>query len=79
MAKFQKGQISEISAIWPRFKLVGLKNFSWPFFGLILSRLALENVFGLLTLFGLFYAVIGSFEGKYCYSIFFGKTFANCL
>jgi len=45
----------QISEIWPRFKLVGLKKCSWPF-GLISSWLALRNSFGLLALVWLFYA-----------------------
>jgi len=45
-----------------------------PFFDLILSRLALKNVFGLLAP---FYAGIGSYEGKYCYSIFLATHLQN--
>jgi len=71
--------LGQISKIWPRFKLVGLNNFSCflGFFGLILNRLALRNVFGLLTFFGLFYAGIISYEGKYCYSIFLATHLQN--
>ena len=45
--------LGQISEIWPRLQLVGLKNFSWHFglFGVISSWLALKNVFGLLALF----------------------------
>ena len=50
--------LGQISKIWPRFKLVGLNNFSCflGFFGLILNRLAL-NVFGLLALFLAFFTL----------------------
>jgi len=57
LAYFQK--------FWPRFKLVGLL----AFFGFISSWLTLKNMLGLLALFWLFYAEIGSYEGKYCCSI----------
>jgi len=63
------GQISEI---WPRFKLVGLKNFSWPF-GLFWPRPKLAGLYKMCLafwlFFGFFYAEIGAYEGKYCYSI----------
>jgi len=29
--------------------------------------------------YGRFYSEIGAYEGKYCYSIFFGDTFAKYL
>jgi len=41
--------LGQISEIWPRFKLIGLKNFSWLFFGFISSWLALKNLLGPLA------------------------------
>jgi len=76
--------LGQISKIWPRFKLVGLKSFSWPF-GLFWPQLnlaSLKNLFGLKKanlatlngafwlLLGHFHAEIGSYEGKYSYSNF---------
>jgi len=71
--------LGQISEIWPRFKLVGLKNFSWAygFFGLISSWLVLKMYLAIWLSFGLFYAEIGAYEGKYCNSMFFGNTFAK--
>jgi len=45
--------LGEISEIWPRCKLVGLKILVgiFAFFDLISSWLAVKNVFGLLALF----------------------------
>jgi len=68
--------LGQISKIWLRFKLVGLKNFTWTF-GLTSSWLALKNSFGLLALFWPFFAEIGSYEGKYYDYIFFGNTIGN--
>jgi len=69
--------LGQISEIWPRFKLVGLKNFNWPFgfLGLIPSWLAFKNSFGRLA----FYAEEVSLETKYYYSIFFGNTISKFL
>jgi len=63
------------------FQLVGVKNFSWPFgfFWPHLKLVDLKNVFSHLALFWPFYAERGAYEGKYCYSIFFGNTFAKFL
>jgi len=55
--------------------LVGLL----AFFGLISSWLALKSSFGLLALFWPFHADIGSYDGKYYHSIFFGNIFAKFL
>jgi len=63
--------LGQISEIWPRFKLVGLKNFIWPF-GIISSWLTLRNLFDLLALSWLFYAENFNSEQKYYYSIFLG-------
>jgi len=41
--------------------------------------LALKNSFGLLDLFWPYYAEIGSSEGKYYCSMFFGSTFPKIL
>ena len=49
------------------------------FFVFISSWLALKMYLAIWLSFGLFYAEIGAYEGKYCNSIFFGNTFANFL
>jgi len=68
--------LGQISYIWPRFKLVVLKKFIWPF-GLIPSCLALKNSFDLLALLWPFYAGNFSSEGKYDYYIFSATYFQN--
>jgi len=57
--------LDHFSEIWPRFKLVGLKNFSLLFgiFDFISSWLASKNM-AFWLFFGLFYAEISFFEGK---------------
>jgi len=55
--------------IWPCLKLVGLKNFIWPF-GPNSSWLTLKISFGLSALFWLFCAEKVSSEVKYYYFIF---------
>jgi len=73
--------LGQISEIWLCFKLVGIKNFIWPygFFWHHLKLIGLKNVFIYLALVWPFYAEKGAYEGKYCNSIFFGNTFANFL
>jgi len=68
--------LGQISEIWPRFKLVGLKKFIWPL-GLISSWLALRNSFVFLDLFWPFYAGKFYSEGKYCYYIFSATHLQN--
>jgi len=68
--------LGQISEIWPRSKLVGLKGLVWPF-GLISSWLVLRNSFELLTPFWPFYSEKLYSAGKYYYSIVFGNTFAK--
>jgi len=54
--------------------LVGLFGLYWPH---LKSALKMRLAFWLS--FGLFYAGIGSYEGKYCYSTFFGNASAKFL
>jgi len=53
-----------------RFKLVGLKNFSWPFLGFISIWLALKNSFEPLAGFWPFFVEIRSCAGNYYPFIF---------
>jgi len=59
----------QMSQIWPRFMLLGLQNFSWPF-DLISRLLALKIPLAFWLLFSPFYAELGSYEEKYFCSIF---------
>jgi len=70
--------LGQISEIWPRSKLVGLKCFVWAS-GLISSWLVLRNSFELLTPFWPFYWEKFYSAGRYYYSIVFGNTFGKCF
>jgi len=64
--------LSQISEIWSRFKLVGLKNLVGllAFFRRRLKVTGLKkSVRPFDSFFDHFYAEVGSYEGKYCCSI----------
>jgi len=73
------GQISEI---WPRFKLIGLKNFSWPF-SLVLASSQVGWPYKFCLAFWLFFSLFLHWNRLFWRKIlpfhFFGNTFAKFL